>query len=176
VHKSSYDKVSRFVELYLDPAASLEILDLGAYDVNGTYQPLFDKPGWRYRGADLEPGPNVDVVLSDPYDWKEVEDQSVDVLVSGQALEHIEFFWLTMLEIRKKLRPGGLCCLVAPSRGTEHRYPTDCWRFYPDGFRALAKWARLEPVEVYTQWEPEGYTDGSDQWRDTVGVFRKNEA
>ena len=30
----------------------------------------------------------------------------------------------------------------APSRGPEHRYPNDCWRFYPDGYRALAKYAR----------------------------------
>jgi hypothetical protein len=37
------------------------------------------------------------------------------------------------------VRPGGLIFLLAPSRGSEYRYPIHCWRLYPDGFRALAK-------------------------------------
>ena len=63
--------------------------------------------------------------------------------------------------------------LIAPSRGPEHRYPVDCWRFYPDGFHALAKLGRLELLEVGTDWEPHPEPD-SAPWGDTVGVFRKN--
>lgn len=40
-----------------------------------------------------------------------------------------------------------------PSSGPEHRYPVDCWRFYPDGMRAFAKIARLHCIEVYTDWD-----------------------
>ena len=66
----------------------------------------------------------------------------------------------------------GIACLIAPSGGYEHRYPVDCWRFYPDGMRALARFARLECLEAYTQWE--GSDDpGSDPWKDTVLVLRK---
>lgn len=50
--------------------------------------------------------------------------------------------------------------------------PTDCWRFYPDGFRALAKYSESELLEVSTDWLPSEDTDSS-QWGDTVGVFRK---
>ena len=50
------------------------------------------------------------------------------------------------------LRPGGHIFLIAPSRGPEHRYPQDCWRFYPDGYRALARFAQIELVEVSTDW------------------------
>lgn len=50
--------------------------------------------------------------------------------------------------------------------------PTDCWRFYPDGFRALAKYSASELLEVSTDWLPSEDTDSS-QWGDTVGVFRK---
>ena len=93
---------------------------------------------------DLSEGENVDLVLSDPYSWSEIRSSSVDVFVSGQAFEHIEFFWQTMLEIARALKPGGLCCIIAPSGGPEHKYPLDCWRFYPDGFRALARYAGLD--------------------------------
>ncbi|MBE0557420.1 MAG: methyltransferase domain-containing protein [Proteobacteria bacterium] len=118
-------------------------------------------------------GKNVDIVLQDPYDWRELRPDSADVVVSGQAFEHIEFFWLTMLEIARVLKPGGLCCLIAPSAGPEHRYPVDCWRFYTDGFAALARFASLEAVEVYSRNGTTGYPDESDLWRDTVLVCRK---
>jgi hypothetical protein len=29
--------------------------------------------------------------------------------------------------------------LIAPSKGPEHQFSVDCWRFYPGGYRALAK-------------------------------------
>lgn len=151
----------------------LFILDLGSLDVNGSYREYFAVSSWTYRGIDMAAGRNVDIVLKDPYDWREIKSGSADVVVSGQAFEHIEFFWLTMLEIARVLKPGGLCCLIAPSGGPEHRYPVDCWRYYPDGFVSLARFASLEVSEVYTQNGTSGYSDGSDMWRDTVLVCRK---
>ena len=88
---------------------------------------------WEYSGLDVEKGPNVDIVVENPYDW-EIPDSSYDVVISGQAFEHIEFFWLTFLEMARVLKPQGLIILIAPSRGPQHRYPVDCWRFYPDGY------------------------------------------
>ena len=40
--------MSRAVETHLAARAGtpLKILDIGAYDVNASYRPLFDKPGW----------------------------------------------------------------------------------------------------------------------------------
>jgi SAM-dependent methyltransferase len=175
MHRSSYEKVARFRRRYLggrerDP---LRILDVGSQDVNGSYRPIFAVPAWTYEGLDVSEGPNVDIVVRSPYDWRPIRDASYDVVVSGQALEHVEFFWITLLEIARVLRPDGLCCLVAPSAGPEHRYPVDCWRYYPDGFRAAARWARLEPVEVSTEWDAGGYGDESAWWKDTMMVCRK---
>jgi hypothetical protein len=71
------------------------------------------------------------------------------------------------------LRSKGLIFLIAPSRGPEHLYPVDCWRFLPDGYRALAKYSGgVEVVEVETDRERRVALDGPD-WGDTVGVFRK---
>ena len=159
----------RLVDQHLQDQQALNIVDIGSWDVNGSYKPFLSKPGWHYCGVDLAAGPNVDVVMTSPYKLP-MASHSVDVLVSGQAFEHIEYFWLTWLEICRVVKPGGLIFLIAPSRGPEHRYPQDCWRFYPDGFRALATYGSLELVEVSTDWEPHPAED-SAAWGDTVGVF-----
>ena len=139
MHQSSLDKMEQFVARHLGSSTekSLQILDLGSMDINGSYKRFFEYPNWEYRGADLESGNNVDVVLSNPYKWQEIASASLDVVISGQAFEHMEYFWSVLQQIERVLRPDGLACVIAPSRGYEHRYPVDCWRFYPDGFKAL---------------------------------------
>ena len=176
MHHSSYDKMMDFKNRFLIPFKNqkLYILDLGSQNVNGTYKDIFNEKNWSYNGMDLVPGDNVDIVLTDAYNWSKIKSDSVDVVVSGQALEHIEFFWITMLEIARVLKPGGLCCIIAPSGGHEHRFPVDCWRFYKDGFKALIRFALLEKIEVYKQEEADPcYTDSSNLWLDTVLICKK---
>lgn len=165
-----------FVQKYLRARGDepLVILDLGSQDFNGSYRSLFERPLWRYVGVDLAPGPNVDVVLRDPYYWREIRAESSDVIVSGQTFEHTEFFWLSMREMTRALKVGGLVCIVAPSAGDEHRYPVDCWRVYPDGLRAAARYVGLEVVEAWTQWGDLPQYDGeSNKWHDSVLIARK---
>ena len=173
MHTSSLAHVQGLVHQYLSTSTDkpLNIIDIGSYDVNGSYKQFFLHPKWKYTGVDLGPGPNVDVVLESPYRLP-FDSYSVDVIVSGQAFEHVEFFWCSWLEMVRVLKPGGHIFLIAPSRGPEHRYPQDCWRFYPDGYRALAKYASLELLQVSTDWEPHPAED-SAAWGDTVGVFRQ---
>jgi SAM-dependent methyltransferase len=171
MHFSSYEHMQDIVARFLDVRRPLSVIDIGSYDVNGSYRPLFDLPQVQYRGIDLEAGPGVDIVLESPYRFP-LASGSVDLIVSGQAFEHIEFFWVTWLEMDRVLKPGGMIFLIAPSRGSEHRYPQDCWRFYPDGYRALAKYTGSELLEVSTDWQPHPDV-GSSEWGDTVGVFRK---
>ncbi|MEX1301999.1 MAG: methyltransferase domain-containing protein [Desulfotignum sp.] len=171
MHQTSYNKMNDFVQQYLNKKMPLSILDLGSQNVNGSYRPLFEHPGWTYLGVDLEPGPNVDLILADPYDWKDIGSHTMDVVISGQAFEHIKYFWVTMLEISRVLKTGGLCCIIAPSAGYEHRYPVDCWRFYADGFTALAEYAFLDPLKAYTQKQDNGVE--GELWKDTVLVAEK---
>jgi SAM-dependent methyltransferase len=163
-----------FRERYLQSREGqpLVILDYGSLDVNGSLRAIFDAPNWRYIGVDLEPGANVDMVVDQPYRWR-LASRSIDVVVSGQALEHTELFWRTIDEIDRVLKPDGLCCLIAPSSGPEHRYPVDCWRFYPDGLRALALYGGFEPLEIETRWADGEYADSSNLWHDSVLVARR---
>ena len=171
MHDSSYEKMEAFVRVHLDASRGrqLDILDFGSQTVDDqprSYRELFDDPQWTYRGLDIEAGANVDIVVGDAYHWSEIAPDSIDVIVSGQAFEHVEYFWASMFEITRVLKPGGLAVIIAPSNGVEHRYPVDCWRFYRDGFTALAKHVGCEPVDVFTDWN-------RAVWADSVLVARK---
>jgi hypothetical protein len=72
------------------------------------------------------------------------------------------------------LKPEGLFYLNVPSNGAFHRYPVDCWRFYPDSGRALVRWAQRNAfnpalLECYTSHQV------ADIWNDFVAVFVKDE-
>jgi SAM-dependent methyltransferase len=171
MHRSSYEHMGDLVARYLGDRVPGVVVDIGSSDVNGSYRTIFDSTGWRYLGCDVAPGANVDVVAPSPYRYP-FRSNTIDLTISGQAFEHIEFFWISFLEIARIIKPGGLIFLIAPSRGPQHRYPVDCWRFYPDAYRALGRWAGLALLEVKTDWQPSSHPD-SAEWGDTVGVFRK---
>ena len=176
MHQTSLENMARFRQTWLKRRENepLLILDLGSMDVNGSYRELFDRSPWIYKGVDMAPGENVDIVLQNTWHWKEIPSDSVDVLISGQAFEHIAFFWITMLEVARVLKPGGICCIIAPSSGPQHRYPVDCWRFFPDGMDALARFARLKVLSAENRAADAVSTDAKkDMWKDTVLVCQK---
>jgi predicted O-methyltransferase YrrM len=133
--------------------------------VNGSYRQLFADLDVQYIGLDLAAEEGVDVVLDDPYTYP-LESGSVDLVISGQMLEHCEYFWRAFEEMARLLAPDGFLLLIAPSAGPIHRYPVDCYRFYPDAYRALAK---LVGCTVVALWQ-----DDRGPWRDLVGVFSRN--
>lgn len=181
MHPSSMENMRYFVDKYLDKSKNCRILDIGSQVVEGegggSYKTLFfnELGKWSYVGADMVSGDNVDVVLEKVYNWKELKSNSFDCIICGQALEHIEFFWLTILEIRRVLKHGGICCIIAPSSGAEHKYPVDCYRFYPDGMKAIARFACLTVKEAYAQWDPEKYPSMDQEWKDCVLIAQKPE-
>lgn len=174
MHTSSYMNMEQFIKNHLPQGKRLRIADIGSQDVgqNSSYKPLFSLEH-DYVGCDMVPGHNVDVVLKNPYHWKELKSKSFDVVISGQAFEHIPYVWITMSEISRILKEDGLCCIIAPSNGILHRYPLDCWRFYEDGFRALAQYTGLKTVEVITQRTKADCSYFDPIWQDTVFVGRK---
>lgn len=179
MHESSYRIMTGFVQKYISSNKECTVLDIGSQLIDGqqglgSYKNLFKgMPDVTYKGLDMVEGLNVDVVLSSPYDWSNVSANSADFVISGQMLEHVEFPWLTFIEINRVLKPGGMCCIIAPSSGIMHNYPLDCYRYYPDGMAALAAYASLEVLEVYAEWETEKYPERNPEWRDCVLIARK---
>lgn len=169
MHQSSLENMQacyeRYIKSYAWPGrATISVLDVGGANVNGSYSDIFSGSEFAYQSADIEANAHVDIVLDSPYELP-FEDESIDIVISGQAFEHVEFFWLLFAEMIRVLRHDGILILIAPSSGPIHRYPVDCYRFYPDAYRALAKFANCEVAEISL--DPRG------PWRDLVGVFRK---
>lgn len=146
----------------LENQEKLIVLDVGGADVNGSYRDILKGPNVQYLAADLQDGPGVAVKMDDPYKLP-LGDASVDLVVSGQMLEHCEFFWLSFAEMMRVLKPDGYLFLIAPSAGGIHRHPVDCYRFHPDAYHALAKYAGCHVVDLWH--------DQRGTWRDLVGVF-----
>ena len=157
MHRSSLHRMQWFVETYLNTdLADVKVLDVGSYDVNGTYKRFFPAPAFSYTGLDIAAGPNVDVVAENPYHWPMLADESFDVIISGQAFEHIEFFWFTLGEMVRVAKKGALFCIIAPRMHGRHRFPTDTFRFDEDGMIAVARYGALRPLHVSMNLAPPG--------------------
>lgn len=125
----------------------LSILDVGSYNVNGTYKPFFENENWTYSGLDIVEGPNVDIIVDKYGEWKNIPDNSYDIVISGQCLEHTETPWLISKAIVRVLKPDGVIFIIVPYKQGIHRYPIDCWRILPDGMQYL--FCKCESLEKW---------------------------
>ncbi|WP_296882418.1 bifunctional 2-polyprenyl-6-hydroxyphenol methylase/3-demethylubiquinol 3-O-methyltransferase UbiG [uncultured Methanobrevibacter sp.] len=171
MHKNSHSKMEWFKNTYLNITNKLDILDVGSLDGKGNYNysDIFDEENWTYTGLDFKDGNNVDIVVTDIYNWFEIEDNSYDVIISGQLFEHLEFFWLTMSQIERVLKPGGYVCIIVPSAGPRHGGNTpNCYLFYEDGMKALAKYVDLNVLHASVDEREE-----AAPWNDACLVAQK---
>ena len=149
MHLNSLKIMKKFVDSYMMDE-ELKALDLGSKIITGTkfdsYHDLFTNPKWKYIGADVEVGDNVDIIIK-PYKFP-FSNAEFDIVISGQTIEHLEYPWEWFREMARVLKKGGLCCIIAPAKIHEHRYPIDTFRYYPDGMKALAKYSGLTVLEV----------------------------
>lgn len=176
MHYTALQNCQHFFDNYGESIKKLSpmahVVEIGSQDVNGSLRSLCPEQ-FKYTGVDFVAGKGVDLILDDPYSLP-FDDESIDVILSSSCFEHSEMFWLLYLEIMRTLKPTGIFYLNTPSNGEFHRWPVDCWRFYPDSGRALITWAKrngMTPqlLESYTS------TQIGDQWNDFVAVFLKNE-
>jgi SAM-dependent methyltransferase len=133
------------------------VLDVGSYDVNGTYREVCKKHGLVYVGFDIAPGPNVMICATS---LAGVASESFDIVISGQMLEHDRHPHSSVLHMKRIVKAEGWVILIAPREIPEHKHPIDCWRFLPDGMRVLLE--GFEDIDA-------GVYNGID----TYGVGRK---
>lgn len=169
MHDSAYRIGELVMRTYCD-LPNAKILEIGSLNVNGCLRDAA-APTTRYIGLDLEEGPSVDHVITPGSDLP-VDDDSFDLVMASSVFEHDSRFWDTFVRMCRAARPGGHIYVNAPSNGTVHRYPMDCWRFYPDAGLALAEHARSQGLEVDLVESFIGNRH-SDVWNDFVAVFRK---
>jgi hypothetical protein len=175
MHTSALKTAKLFFENYCNKQ-NLHIVEIGSQDVNGSLR-QHAPTQCNYVGVDFSKGKGVDVVLTDPYKFP-FEDNTFDVLMTSSCLEHSAMFWLSFLEGIRILKPNGLLYCNVPSNGMEyHKYPIDCWRFFPDAAIGLESWAKYNGynttvLETYVT-RPT-FINQDDYVSDWVGIFLKD--
>jgi len=171
MHQTAFETGAQFFRVYCESKPGGRVVDIGSLDVNGSLRDGCPAR-FEYVGLDFAPGKGVDIVLEDPYVLP-LASESADVVVCSSCFEHSEMFWLVFLEALRILKPDGLLYLNVPSNGLYHRYPVDCWRFYPDSGEALATWARRSGFPT-VMLESFISRRKNDSWNDCVAIFLKD--
>jgi len=135
MHDEARQEMDRLLGRYVGPQLP-KVLDVGSFDVNGSYRVDVEKRGWSYTGVDLREGPNVDHVMKDDVHLP-FRNGSFDIVISGSTLEHVERPWLLIPEMVRVLRVGGMLAIITHWQYPHHPYPKDTFRFLPDGLTVL---------------------------------------
>jgi len=147
MHHSALETGRKFFKTYCSDR-EVSVVEIGSQNVNGSLRDVITDKVINYTGVDFVEGKGVDIVLQDPYKYP-IQDNTFDVLVTSSCFEHSEMFWLSFLEGLRILKEDGVFyCNVPSSWMVYHRYPVDCWRFYPDAAKALQTWARYNNINA----------------------------
>ena len=128
-------KNTRAVVTYLSKYISGKTLDYGAGSAK--YRDIITPHTTEYKTFDMVPGAQIDIVgdaINPPF-----PDDSFDTVISTQMLEHVEKPWVVAGEIRRILKPGGVCILTAPFLVPYHADPHDFFRYTKEGLESLFK-------------------------------------
>lgn len=168
MHDTAHKAARLFAQSYVPLSRPTRVLEVGSKDVNGGLRDIFPD-NVSYVGVDIEPGPNVDHVMPNEITLP-FQDKSFDIIIASSVFEHARFFWALFSEMRRLMRPGGAIYINAPSNGWYHRYPLDCYRFYPDASLALADWATMQSYHTIVI-ESGIVRRDLDVWEDFLSIF-----
>jgi SAM-dependent methyltransferase len=172
MHTSSIENMKIALSLIeINKRSNLNILDIGGRGLNGdrSYKSLFSIPILNYYIADIIPGENVTHVMLGEYELP-FDDNSIDLIVSGQVLEHVKNPFRSVLEMKRVLKNGGHMILIAPSSGPRHDV-RDCWRFMDDSFKAIAEECEIKLLHNWIDYN--ATAKDSFRWKDHVFVGQK---
>ena len=122
--------------------------------------------------------PNSSLTFLSEENHLAASDNSYDIVLSTNVLEHVRMPWVMVKEQVRVCRSGGLVINIVPANWPYHEDPIDCWRIFPDGMLALLKYAGLNLVECRGLWgdltdeeKPHFYKDSLAL--DVIGVGKK---
>lgn len=139
-------KNTREVVIELSKHITGSTLDFGAGTAK--YRSIIRPKTSSYTTFDMIPGEHIDVVgdaLNPPF-----PDHTFNTVLSTQTFEHLEQPWVVVDQIKRILKPGGVCIITAPFLVPYHADPYDFFRYTKEGLRSLFQNAGFEIVEYGT--------------------------
>lgn len=104
-----------------------------------------------YIGLDIESGLNYENVKAD-FLWDGTtmpfDNESFDVVVSTEVLEHVPSPDEYLLEIKRVLKPGGIFFFTVPFLMSLHEIPHDYYRYTPYALERIFKKAGFKIIEI----------------------------
>ena len=172
MHPSSIENMKRVRERYLGYLG--EVKTPRAADVGGigkSYSSLFeDLTDLQWTVCNIQEHKLVDVVMPGPYTIP-VEDETFDLVVSGQMLEHCANPFKSVAEMTRVLKTGARLVLIAPSAGPYHA-PPDAWRFLEDAFKFISE--DVGNLRTVADWiDRDAPDERSRKWQDHIFVGEK---
>jgi SAM-dependent methyltransferase len=113
--------------------AGVRLLDVGCG--GQPYYPLFADVAASYDGNDVEPGPRIKYVS--PVESLPIPDESYDVVLCTQVMEHVRHPHQALREMTRVLAPGGHLLMTTHGVYPFHPHPGDYWRWTRQGFEAM---------------------------------------
>lgn len=133
--------------------ADADTLEVGSYDENGSVREYFTG---NYTGVDMREGQSVDMVVN-AHDLP-FEDESFDVVVCTEMIEHDDRFWVSLDQMGRVLKPGGYLILTSRGNGFPlHAYPDDFYRFMPSAAPVLLAVAGCEVISAMEDPQDPGF-------------------
>jgi SAM-dependent methyltransferase len=119
-------------EMQCEEFKGRRVIEVGSKYVNGSVRPLierFCKPN-EYIGVDIERGKYVDLVVPAEKLVNEFGENSFDVIISTEMLEHVKDWRSVVNNMKLILKPTGFMYVTTRSFGFPyHAYPYDFWRY-----------------------------------------------
>lgn len=130
----------------------IKVLEIGPAGIPSAYSQIVNDPSIQWDTIDFESTVYIDsnvsnltFTLDDPYSFP-IPENSYDVVVSGQVIEHVQEIWKWMAELKRIVKSKGVIITINPVSWPYHEAPLDCWRIFPSGMEALACYCDLEVV------------------------------
>jgi SAM-dependent methyltransferase len=134
------------------------VLEIGPDIIPSSLSLRVNNPAIRWDTLNIEAGEETSRAKNDQLTFLSVNeyaypiaDNTYDIIVSANVMEHVKKFWKWFEELKRILKPGGVIITIAPISWPYHEAPVDCWRIYPDGIRALYDDMGLK--DVFTTFE-----------------------
>jgi len=130
-----------------------KIIEVGSYNVNGSLRHIieFFDPA-EYVGIDIQDGPDVDIVCDAEDIIERFGEESFDVVISTETVEHIKDWKKVISNIKRICKPNGLILVSGRSPGYPyHPHPIDGWRYGLDDIRQIFSDCKILVLENDTQ-------------------------
>ncbi|MCJ7463265.1 MAG: class I SAM-dependent methyltransferase [Thermoplasmata archaeon] len=132
-------------ELFIENSTSDEfkekrVIEVGSRYVNGSVRSFVEKflQPREYVGVDIEMGKCVDMIVPAERLIDEFGEESFDILISTELLEHVSDWRNVIGNFKRILKKDGLLFLTTRSIGFPyHAFPYDFWRFEIEDFQKI---------------------------------------